>query len=202
VIIAVALLAFTLLRPAAPPEELPAQQRDAQAPRSTSKRRPLPRFRTVESPAAPVPPVALTPPPIEEAPPAPPPPPPDEKTSLKERASKDGFLFREAGSKATYVVQGGAKFWIPSVEEFQAMGHTWDKVEVVPPGSLSFLRDRPPEKTLMRERDDNHVYYFENGQKRWVSSPENLQKMGFSFSDVKIVPSGGLKSESTGAPIQ
>lgn len=205
VVAAVALLAFTVMRPDAKPDETTARRSDEPRPRFSSKpRRPLPRFQIVETPAIPAPPVALTPPPIEQ-PPAPPPPPPltpDANSALKQRASKDGFTFREAGGQRTFVVQGGTKFWIPNPEEFRALGHSWDKVEIVPPGSLNHLPERPPEKTLMRERDDNYIYYFENGQKRWVSSPDALKKLGYSFSDVRIVPSGGLEGEATGPPIQ
>jgi hypothetical protein len=111
-------------------------------------------------------------------------------------------LFRESGSNMVYVVQGGTKYWVPSEQEFYSLGYRWDRVEMVPPGSLSFLRDRPPDKTLVRERDNNYVWYIENGQKRWISSPEVLEKMGFSFGDVKIVPSGALKREATASPLQ
>ena len=54
----------------------------------------------------------------------------------------------------------------------------------------------------MRERDNPAVYYFENGQKRWVTSTEMLQKLGHSWNDVKVVPSGALSAEATGSPIQ
>jgi hypothetical protein len=199
-------LAVTLFRSDPPPDEAHAAQPDGDATRSKLatrfRARSLPKFQTVELPQAPAPPAppppALTPPPIEP----PPPPPPSPQAELRERASKDGYVFRVAGENAVYLVKNGTKFHIKSQEDLYALGYSWDRVEVVPPGSLSFLRDKPPEKTLMRERNDLAVYYYENGQKRWVTSYEMLKKMGHDWNDVKVVPSGALGSEATGSPIQ
>ena len=161
----------------------------------------VPRFETIsqdEPNAPPPPPPVFTPPPIA----APPPPPATPQAELKERASKDGFVYREAGNQAVYVVQNGTKFHIKSGDELRALGYSWDRVEVVPPGALGFLRDRPPERTLMRERDQKAVYYYENGQKRYIYSADTFERLGHKWSDVKVVPSGALASEATGAPIQ
>jgi hypothetical protein len=205
VVAAVGGLAFTLFRSDAPPPEADAHVDGdtARAKLATRLRsRSLPKFQTVEMPAAPAPPPPppqiVTPPPIEP----PPPPPPNPQAELRERASKDGYIFRVAGENAVYMVQNGTKFHIKTPEDLRALGYTWDRVEVVPPGSLGFLRDKPPEKTLMRERDNPAVYYYENGQKRWITSPDVLTKMGHTWKDVKVVPSGALSAESTGSPIQ
>jgi hypothetical protein len=98
-------------------------------------------------------------------------------------------------------VQNGTKFHIKTPEELYALGYNWDKVEVVPSGALTFLRDHPPEKSLMRERGNNAVFYYENGQKRHIPSQEMFEQLGHKWSDVKVVPSGALASEPTGAPV-
>ncbi len=201
-------LAITLFRSNAPSadeaaEGVRADGDDARAKLAGKIRaRSVPRFQTVEMPSAPAAPPptseAVTPPPIAQ----PPPPPENPQAELRERASKDGYVFRVAGEQAVYVVQNGTKFHIKSPEDLRALGYSWDRVEVVPPGSLNFLRDKPPEKTLMRERDNPAVYYYENGQKRWITSPDILEKMGHSWKDVKVVPSGALGAEATGSPMQ
>ncbi|HEY0712661.1 MAG TPA: hypothetical protein VGF45_08310 [Polyangia bacterium] len=167
-------------------------------------RRSIPQFATIEQPA---PPPALQPPPAEEPqalspPPLPPPPPPTPEAELKDRASRDGFVFREAGSKAVYVVQNGTRFHIQNDAELRAMGVTEDRIEVVPPGALGFLRDRPPEKTLLRERDSPAIFYYENGQKRYIANEKVFESLGHKWTDVKVVPKDGLRNEATGAPIQ
>jgi hypothetical protein len=199
-------LAITLLRsdPAASSDGGVAAKNDTETARarlaSRLRSRSVPHFETVEQPAPPPPPQApvpaLTPPPV------PPPPPPTPEAELRQRASKDGYVFREAGSQAIYIVQNGTKFHVQSEAELRALGYSWDKVEEVPSGSLSFLRDRPPEKTLLRERDSKAVYYYENGQKRYITSGILFEQLGHKWSDVKVVPKGGLSSEALGAPIQ
>ena len=183
-------------------ESAPPDAGDARS-RLASRLRPraLPKFQTVETPQAPAP---VPPPSFVKPPPLAPPPqsPPAEASELKQRASRDGFAYREAGSNAVFVVQNGTKFWVKSAEELRALGYSWDKVEVVQPNSLNFLRDHPPEKTLLRERDNPAVFYYENGQKHWITSADKFEKLGHKWTDVKVVPSGSLGSEATGSPIQ
>jgi hypothetical protein len=121
---------------------------------------------------------------------------------LRKEASRDGFLYREAGSSAVYVVQNGTKFHVPSMDEFKNLGLNPNNVREVPPGSLPFLADRPPERSLFMERGDPHVYYFENGQKRWVPSHEVFARQGFRWEDVRTVPNGTLSQYSDGTPVQ
>jgi hypothetical protein len=181
-----------------------APRNDDDSPRarlaSRLRARSVPRFETIETPTpppAPPPAVpALTPPPLA------PPPPPTPQAELQARASKDGFVFREAGSQVMYIVQNGTKFAVQSEAELRALGYSADRVEVVPSGSLNFLHDKPPEKTLLRERDQKSVFYWENGQKRYITSADLFEKLGHKWSDVKVVPKGALSSEATGAPIQ
>lgn len=159
--------------------------------------RSLPRFDTSTVETKQSPPSFVQPPPPEFTTP-----PKTEQELLKERASKDGYLFREDGSNKVFVVQGGTKYFVPSEQEFEALGYKWDQIEVVPRGSLSFLRDRPAERVLLRERDSAAVYYYENGQKRGIVSPQAFERRGYKWSDIKVVPSGTLKDETLGASMQ
>jgi hypothetical protein len=126
----------------------------------------------------------------------------EERERLRQEAKKDGFLFREAGSAAVYVVQNGTKFHVPSEQEFKALGFSWNDVREVAPGSLDFLTARPPERSLFRERGDPRVYFYENGQKRWIVSGEVFDRWGHRWSDVRLVPKGSLGDHPTGTPVQ
>jgi hypothetical protein len=197
-----ATLAFVLFRGSPGPAAASfttSGESDTRVPAVGRRARSLPRFHTsAEAPEArPAPPTFVQPPPPEFTTP-----PKTEREQLKERASKDGYLFREDGSETIYVVQGGSKFAVPNREEFEALGYKWDQVEVVQRGTLGFLRERPNERTLFRERDSRAVYYYENGQKRGITSPEAFERLGHKWSDIKTVPSGTLKNETVGAPLQ
>jgi hypothetical protein len=124
------------------------------------------------------------------------------QASLRERSTRDGYLFREDGSPAVYVVQGGTKYFIPSIPEFNALNYRMPSVEVVAPGSMGHLRDRPADGALLKERDNPTVYRYEGGQKRPFASEAVFQKRGFNLKDVKIVPSGSLRNEPAGKPIE
>jgi hypothetical protein len=178
----------------------PAESVRARLARARS--RSIPRFETVEPAPAPSPPPPPPPVPALAPPPLPAMPPPTPEGELKLRASRDGYLFREAGSDAIYVVQNGTKFQVQNEAELRALGYSSDRIETVPSGSLNFLRDRPPEKTLFRERDSPAVYYYENGQKRVIANEKVFEGLGHKWSDVKVVPKGALGSEANGAPIE
>ena len=200
-VVGLATLAFVLYRGSPGPAAAQSGESGAKVSAVGRRARSLPRFHTSsEAPGTenrPAPPTFVQPPPPEFTSP-----PKTERELLKERASKDGYLFQEEGSGTIYVVQGGSKFAVPNREEFEALGYKWDQVETVQRGTLGFLRDRPNERTLFRERDSKAVYYYENGQKRGIASPEAFERLGHKWSDIKTIPSGTLKNETVGAPLQ
>ncbi len=123
------------------------------------------------------------------------------RAKLREESRKDGFLFREAETSKVFVVQNGTKFHVPNMQEFMQMGLSWDDVREVTPGVLD-LPEKPPDKTLFRERDDPRVYYFENGQKRWVTNHAAVNTIGRQWADIKVVPKGTLGGFADGVPVR
>jgi hypothetical protein len=124
-----------------------------------------------------------------------------QEVSLRERSARDGFLFREDGSKAVFVVQGETKYFIPSNEEFGALKYSYGNVEVVAPGSLGHLRDKPADGALLKERGNPTVFRFEGGKKRPFASQSAFDKRGFKSQDVKTVPTGSLVNVPVGPPL-
>jgi hypothetical protein len=55
-----------------------------------------------------------------------------------------------------------------------------------------------PEGSLRREDSKPRVYLIQNGTKRWVTSPEVLFALGKTWSDVRLVPDGGLSTVPDG----
>lgn len=79
-------------------------------------------------------------------------------------------LVREQSSSEVYFVIGDSKLWIPSAEEFQAAGFTWDKVQVVPDGALR--RYRPQLFSAPPKTKASDVYFdcpdgWREGPKGW-----------------------------------
>ena len=89
----------------------------------------------------------------------------------------DGTLVRERSDAAVYVIYGGAKFRVPSAEEFNALGYSWADVTVVPNGALtsappgySRLPSVPRDGTWPRERSSPISYRISGGRKYSFSS--------------------------------
>ena len=58
-----------------------------------------------------------------------------------------------------------------------------------------------PQNYLIRAEGGNKVYLLDQKIKRWVTSPQVLEKLNFSFSDVVEVKLEEIKSYAEGAPI-
>jgi hypothetical protein len=127
---------------------------------------------------------------------------PREREQLRARTARDGFLYREKGSWAIHVVQAGARFLVPSPQEFNALGYRWDAVEVVPPGAVAHLRPQPADGALLQERGSSTMYWFDAGRKRAIESKDQLAGLGFQAKDVKIVPAGSLAPLPAGPPVK
>jgi hypothetical protein len=121
---------------------------------------------------------------------------------LREQSRQDGFLFREAGSDKVFVVQRGTKFAVANETELQKLGFKSEQVREVPPGAMDHLSSRPPDRSLLRDRDDPRIFFFENGVKRWVSDAGAFNRHGFDWGAVRVIPSGSLSAYDTGDPIQ
>jgi 3D (Asp-Asp-Asp) domain-containing protein len=113
----------------------------------------------------------------------------------------EGALVREKNTFTVYEIVGGAKIPFPSLEEFNALGHQLSQVKVVRAGRLSKVPNTPKEDTLLRERSLDTVYVMENGQRRAIANPEVFDLAGFVWSNVRIVPNGGLQAVPSGPPL-
>jgi len=56
------------------------------------------------------------------------------------KAIQDVSLVKEQSNPQVYFICGGAKLWIPSIQEFNAVGFDLAKVQVVPDGALNAYR--------------------------------------------------------------
>jgi PAS domain-containing protein len=178
---------FTFTPPVPPPAHA-AGPRRTPARTGLAPARPLPRFTT-----------SATPPDLSRTPASAP---LSEQDQVRAAAKEDGVLFREAGTDAVYVVQRGTKFKVPNENELAALGYSPDKVRQVSKNALAALPDRPPERTLLRERGTWRVFVYEDGAKRWITDQESLKRAGHDWQDVRVVPVGSLGEFPDGPPVR
>ena len=113
----------------------------------------------------------------------------------------NGYLVRERGTAPIHVVYGGRAFWVPSPQEFEALGLDWSRVVDVPAGSLGGLRSVPREQTLLRERSSDPVWIVRGGLLRHVTSQAVMDAYGLEWACVRVVPDRSLAALPKGAPL-
>jgi hypothetical protein len=107
----------------------------------------------------------------------------------------DGTLLRELGSEGVYVVLGGAKFPIPSLDALSAMGYGGHPIWPVPPGGLNQIPNVPRDGTQMIEMSGAITWQIAGGAKFALPSDEvrnALVAQGQLHANVVVVPDGGV----------
>jgi hypothetical protein len=84
-----------------------------------------------------------------------------------------GALLKDQSSPKTYVIYGGAKFWIPSPDVFNTLGFSPSKVRSVGDGSMAYIADVPGDGTLLRETN-GAIWVVYGGAKFHVPDPATL----------------------------
>ncbi|MCW3816733.1 hypothetical protein ONA91_20000 [Micromonospora sp. DR5-3] len=105
-----------------------------------------------------------------------------------------GKLLSDRSDPRIYVVHGGAKFWVTSPQEFDRLGLRWTEVVELPDGSTAYVADRPGDRLLLREIDRPEVYVTYGGHGFHIPDPDTLIRLGFTWSDVRVVPRDSLRA--------
>jgi len=107
-------------------------------------------------------------------------------------------LAREEDQQTVYyLTDQGLKKPIPNQEVFAAYGYSWADIAILSSGQLEPYADLE----LIRGDDDYRVYKLENGQKRWITSIEVFEGMGYQWSDIWSVNQLEIEAWPTGRPI-
>jgi hypothetical protein len=105
----------------------------------------------------------------------------------------DGSLVREIGTEGVYIVQGGARFPITSVEVLHAMGRGGQYIYNVPPGGLNQIPLLPRDGTQLIELSGGTIWQIAGGAKFPIPSVEvrdALVAQGQINWNVVVVPDG------------
>jgi hypothetical protein len=103
----------------------------------------------------------------------------------------DGCLLREAGEQPVYLISGGARFSVPSIAAFDAMGFDWRSIQVVPRGFIGSLPGAPRDGTLIRDFGDTGVWIVYGGG-RFAVGQDDAAALGVNLELVQEVPAGGV----------
>ena len=79
--------------------------------------------------------------------------------------------------------------------------HYYGQAEEVVSFEDTKVIDLLPENYLIRGRGQTKVYFLDQKIKRWITSPEVLEKLGFDWLDVVVVEPEEVDYYAEGAPI-
>jgi hypothetical protein len=121
-------------------------------------------------------------------------------TWLRSAFVTDALFVQVAGSPTIYLMQGGAKFPIPSWEDYVALRDTWGysdaDVRQITQQVINAYPPYPRDGSFVQEHDADPIYVMQGGYKFHIPNPAELQALqavyGWPHSNVKLVPSGGL----------
>lgn len=105
----------------------------------------------------------------------------------------DGTLVREKSRPEVYLMQGGAKFWIPGGPSMVALGLDAAKVRLIYDGAAAQLADIPRDGALLKEHSFEHIWAIKNGIRYHVPDHAAFNAAGYRWENVRTVPDGALK---------
>jgi len=107
------------------------------------------------------------------------------------------FVKKQDEPEVYLVTASGLKRHMPNSQIL----HYYGQAEEIVSFEDTKIIDLLPENYLIRGKGQTKVYFLDQKIKRWVSSPEVLEKLGFDWSDVVIVEPDEVDYYAEGAPI-
>jgi hypothetical protein len=111
-------------------------------------------------------------------------------------------VIRTKDSPSVYLMIDGKRRIFPSAAMFEKMGYKWKnilEIESTEMNRYTILGNVVyPDGTLVRADGEQTVYLVDKGQKRAVTSETLLKKLGYSFSNVIVIPKNTIGDYQTG----
>jgi N-acetylmuramoyl-L-alanine amidase CwlA len=115
----------------------------------------------------------------------------------------NGTLVRGANSPSVYRIENGSKRLFTSGDLFQRLGYEWSDILTVDALELNWYPSAGnmvyPDGALIRSANAPTVYLVANGQKKEITSPTLLYKLGYSFANVVEIPAESINDYPTGS---
>jgi hypothetical protein len=116
----------------------------------------------------------------------------------------EGALIREAGTPTVYVIKGGRRVPISSIQLFNAHGFDWNKVLIVNKKQKNRFKQGDvleyPDGSLLRDLSGK-VYKIDQGKKRWIRSSDDFSKAGYRANKILDVDDSALSNLEEGPDI-
>jgi hypothetical protein len=116
----------------------------------------------------------------------------------------EGALIRVAGTPTVYLIKGGRRVPIPSIQLFNAYRFDWNKVLVVSERQKNKFKQgnilKYPDGSLLRS-PSGKVYKIDQRKKRWIRSGDDFKKAGYRQDKIIDVNDNEIDSFEEGNDI-
>src|SRR5207248_819472 len=92
-----------------------------------------------------------------------------------------------------YVIQGGRRVWIPTLDAFAAGGYRWESVNQVEDRVARSVPFNVQDGLLIKGAGDR-VYLVGGGQRHWITTAGAFASRGYNWSQVHYVSDATLTS--------
>lgn len=107
-----------------------------------------------------------------------------------------GAIVKTVHDPKVYLLLGDTRYWITSQEVYEALNYKWSWIEDVSQHLLDNYKEGSeitdttthPDHTLIKYAGNSKVYKLEHGKKRWISSPDAFEKLGYRWDRIVTVP--------------
>lgn len=121
-------------------------------------------------------------------------------SSLSARPDLAGLRLTPLTGGPIYLVNPeGLLQWIPNPNTYNNLFKDWNGVYRVDTATLPIGTALSDGAVLAKGNASNAVYIVSNGKKRWITSPDAMNKYYFNWSHVYVVPQILINSIPTGS---
>jgi len=117
----------------------------------------------------------------------------------------DGTLLYGPPDPKIYVIEGGARHWIPNPQTFNADGYNWSAIVQTDMATLDSIAlgapITPVDGSLMIAPPNPKVYVMRAGTRHWIPDPETLEADGYSWANVQTIDTWSMQEIPQGDPL-
>jgi len=116
----------------------------------------------------------------------------------------EGDVLHVPGREELWLVEGGARRWIPDLDTFRFRGLSWDRVRDLPLESLRAIPAGRPVGfvRIVRDTGTGAIYLVSAGRKSWVPDPETFAFLGLPWDEVENVDPLIVTTYTDGPPLR
>jgi len=111
----------------------------------------------------------------------------------------NGARLQQVGRPEVYLVLDGTRHWIPNPDTYNQLFRDWNGIQqVIDITNIDEGAAITDRAVLMRAPNTAPVYLVSNGVKRWVTSPQAMDKYYLDWNKIQAVPQVVVNSVPTG----